>query len=376
MNLAYRDIRHNLGRFLLTCLGAGLLLGIVLSMIGIYRGLVDDALVLVRAPQVQLWVVEAGRRGPFAESSRLPEDTHDVIARLEGVAAAGPVTYQSVEATLGDRKLRLNVVGHEPGLPGGPPPLVAGRPITRGHYELVADRRAGIGPGTAIRLGRNVFTVVGLTQGQVDSAGNPVVYMTLADAQRLQFQLEGDAARAQAARGVAQNPPTVNAIVARLAPGASADAVAATVRRWKHLSALTQAEQEAMLLESVVEKARRQIGLFTATLLIVSTVIIALIVYTLTLDKTREIATLKLIGAPDRTIVGLILQQALAIGAIGFLTGATLLVNLADIFPRRVVLMPQDALALGGATLVVCFVASALGVRLALRIDPSRALGG
>jgi putative ABC transport system permease protein len=376
MNLAYRDIRHNLGRFLLTCLGVGLLLGIVLSMIGIYRGLVDDALVLVRAPQVQLWVVEAGRRGPFAESSRLPEDTRDIIARLEGVAAAGPVTYQSVEARLGERKLRLNVVGHEPGLPGGPPPLVAGRPITRGHYELVADRRAGIAPGTAIRLGRNVFTVVGLTQGQVDSAGNPVVYMTLADAQRLQFQLEGDAARAQAARGVAQNPPTANAIVARLAPGASADAVAATVRRWKHLSALTQAEQEAMLLESVVEKARRQIGLFTATLLIVSTVIIALIVYTLTLDKTREIATLKLIGAPDRTIVGLILQQALAIGTIGFFAGAALLVNLTDIFPRRVLLMPQDALALGGATLVVCVVASALGVRLALRIDPSRALGG
>jgi len=131
-----------------------------------------------------------------------------------------------------------------------------------------------------------------------------------------------------------------------------------------------------MLLESVVEKARRQIGLFTATLLLVSTVIIALIVYTLTLDKTREIATLKLIGAPDRTIVGLILQQALAIGVIGFFSGAGLLVNLVDVFPRRVVLLPADALALGGATLVVCFVASALGVRLALRIDPSRALGG
>ena len=85
MNLAGRDIRHNLGRFVLTCVGVGLLLGIVLSMIGIYRGLVDDALVLVRAPQAQIWVVEAGRRGPFAEASRLPEDTRDMIARLEGV---------------------------------------------------------------------------------------------------------------------------------------------------------------------------------------------------------------------------------------------------------------------------------------------------
>ncbi len=376
MNLAGRDIRHNLGRFVLTCVGVGLLLGIVLSMIGIYRGLVDDALVLVRAPQAQIWVVEAGRRGPFAEASRLPEDTRDMIARLEGVTEAGAVTYQSVEATLGARKLRLNVVGHELGRPGGPPALVAGRPITRAHYELIADRRARIALGTAIRLGRNVFTVVGLTDGQVDSGGNSVVHMTLPDAQRLQFELEGDAARAQAARGTGRTPPTINAVVARLAPGASAEAVAETIRRWKHLSALTQAEQEAMLLESVVEKARRQIGLFTGTLLLVSTVIIALIVYTLTLDKTREIATLKLIGAPDRTIIGLILQQALAIGAIGFLVGATLLVNLADIFPRRVVMLPQDALALGGVTLVVCVVASALGVRFALRIDPARALGG
>ena len=30
MNLAYRDIRHGLGRFVLTCLGLGLLLGVVL----------------------------------------------------------------------------------------------------------------------------------------------------------------------------------------------------------------------------------------------------------------------------------------------------------------------------------------------------------
>ena len=47
MNLAYRDIRHNLGRFLLTCFGLSLLLGVVLSMIGIYRGLVEDALTLL-----------------------------------------------------------------------------------------------------------------------------------------------------------------------------------------------------------------------------------------------------------------------------------------------------------------------------------------
>jgi len=48
--------------------------------------------------------------------------------------------------------------------------------------------------------------------------------------------------------------------------------------------------------------------LIKSLLVIVSTVIIALIIYTLTMDKKRSIATLKFIGAPDRTIVGLIVQ--------------------------------------------------------------------
>ena len=61
-----------------------------------------------------------------------------------------------------------------------------------------------------------------------------------------------------------------------------------------------------------------------SVLTIVSAVIIALIVYTLTMDKIREIATLKLIGAPDRTIIGLILQQALLMGVIGFVVGTAL----------------------------------------------------
>ena len=121
MNLAYRDVRHNLGRFLLTCVGLGLLLGVVLAMIGIYRGLVVEALTDARAPGAQLWVVEANTRGPFAEASRIPGDTREGIARLAGVAAAGSVTYQTVEAAYRAAKLRLFVIGHEPGRPGPGP---------------------------------------------------------------------------------------------------------------------------------------------------------------------------------------------------------------------------------------------------------------
>lgn len=377
MNLAYRDIRHNLGRFLLTCFGLSLLLGVVLSMIGIYRGLVEDALTLVRSPAVDVWVVESGTRGPFAESSRIPGDTREAIARLQGVSAAGSVTYQSVETLHQGIKRRLYVIGYEPGRPGGPDRVVSGRTIGRSHYEMVADRRAGVALGDRLALGRNTFTVIGLTDGQVSSGGDPAIFITLPDSQELQFELAPSAARREIARGNGGGTTdTVNAVIARVSPNATAESVAYAAQRWKHLAAMTQAEQEIVLTRSVVERARKQIGLFTATLLVVSAVIIALILYTMTMDKIREIATLKLIGAPDRTIIGLIMQQALAMGAIGFGFGVLLITTLKDFFPRRVVLQPEDGLALAAAVLLVCILSSGLGVRLALKVDPATALGG
>ena len=114
----------------------------------------------------------------------------------------------------------------------------------------------------------------------------------------------------------------------------------------------------------------------TTALLAVSAVVIALIIYTMTMEKLKQIATLKLIGAPDRTVVGLIVQQALALGSVGWAFGLVLVLLIKDYFPRRVVLEPQDALLLGAIIFVVCIVASGLGVRAALKVDPATAIGG
>ena len=51
-----------------------------------------------------------------------------------------------------------------------------------------------------IKLGRDTFTVVGLTENLVASGGDPVVFVTLRDAQKLQFDLTPAAARREAAR--------------------------------------------------------------------------------------------------------------------------------------------------------------------------------
>ena len=376
MNLALKDIRHGLFRFVLTCFGLGLLMTVVLAMIGIYNGLVSDALAVVKAPAADVWVVEAGTKGPFAEASSIPADTRDAVARMPGVAEAGAVNYQNLEAPHAGRTLRLYVVGYESGRPGGPQAIAEGRGIGAGHFELVADRKTGLLPGETIRLGRNRFTVVGLVEGAMNSGGDPAVYVTLADAMALQTELDPAAQRVQAARGaVSVKSASVAAIIARMSPGADVDLLTATVRQWKHLAAMTQAEQEELLLASVVDKARRQIGLFLGILLSVSAVVIALIIYTMTMEKLKQIATLKLIGAPDRTIIALIVQQALILGAAGWGIGLMLILTVKDYFPRRVVLEPFNVMVLAGIIAAVCLLSSALGVRAAMKVDPATALG-
>lgn len=377
MNLAYRDIKHNLLRFSLTNFGLSLLLGIVIMITGVYGGMIDDALRQARAANADLWVVQADTKGPFAESSRIPGDTRELVSRVYGVQRAGAVTYQSVQAELNGAPHRLFLIGFELGRPGGPSKLVAGREILRSHYEIVVDRGAGLALGQEVPLGTrgHKFTVVGLMQNEVTSAGDPVAYITLHDAQALQFEFAPPSTRREQARGGAlQANDQINAVIAKVSPYVPANEVATALSRWKHLTALTQEQQETLLSKVVIERARKQQLLIMVLLVIVSAVIIALIIYTMTMDKVRSIATLKFVGAPDRTIVGLIIQQSLSLGIAGYLAGLALVFIFRPFFPRRLIFDPESVAIVFIITIVMCLIASILGIRLALKVDPAEAL--
>ncbi len=396
MNLAVRDVRHRLGRFLLTALGLGLLLGTVMAMGGIYRGLVEDALALVRMSGADLWVVQKDTNGPFAETSRVPEDVARTIRAVPGVRDARPVAFQTLQLRVGAKPFRAQLVGHQPGAMGAPTAVVAGRPMVQSRYEMLVDRRAGVPLGAEIRIGRQAFTVVGLTDGVVSSAGDPAAFVSLRDAQEIQFLKANEAVRNERARlqadldaapavagvpaaalaPIVQDTHLANAVLVRLEPWADPRDVAARIERWNHYHAMTTDEQEDLLAKSVIERNRQQILLFRIILLSVSTVVIALVVFTMTMEKTRDIATLKIIGAPDRKIVGLILQQALALGVLGYGLGGLLISLTHQYFPRRVAILPFDQYVLFAIVLVICVLASVFGIRRALRVSPTLALGG
>jgi putative ABC transport system permease protein len=401
MNLASRDIRHNFGRFVLTAVGLGLLLMIVMGMGGIYRGIEADAVQLADDIGAHLWIVQKDTRGPFAEISRIPRNVEERALAVPGVVGADAFVSHTIQRQREGRPFRATVQGLSwPNDQGQWLPLVAGRTFAQAHYEIIADRKLALPLGEKIKLGKDIYTVVGLTSGMVSQAGDPMAFLTLADAQQVQFDQPGEAIRLERAARVgrlfqsdignvqpqlseraggpssgipALGPSMVSAVLVRVAAGYDPAQVAATIASWPDVSVYTQQQQRELLLQNV-DRPRRQLGLFRILLIIISAIIMALILYTLTLDKLHDIAMLKLMGARNGVIHGLILQQALLLGVLAY--GLAYVIGLWAFtwFPRRVVLTAADLWLLAGIVAGISVLASVLGIARAFRVQPNEVL--
>ena len=278
-------------------------------------------------------------------------------------------------------------------------PLVAGRPLRQAHYEMIADQSLRLPLGSRIRLGKDVYEVVGLTRGMVGTSGDGLSFFTVSDAMAIQFDEPGEAVRLERAARRARvesmdlgrlqpllleraaglssgipafAPPQVSAVLVTLQPGADEAAVRRTLATWPDITVYSTQEQKDLLLSGMVDKARRQLGLFRALLIIISTIIMALIIYTLTLDKIHDIALLKLIGARNGVIVGLILQQALLMGALGYGLAWWIGQYAFPHFPRLVVIDPPDLASLALIVVGISTLASLLGIWKAMRVEPNK----
>lgn len=152
MNLAAKDIRHNLGRFSLTTIGIGMLLMVVMGMGGIYRGIVEDATLLIDRIGADLWLVQRHTRGPFAELSRVPPNLVHRALAVPGVRDAREFVYHTIQREHNGKPFRMAVLGLSwPGDKGEWVPLRSGRALGQNHFEMITDETLGLHLGE--RLG-------------------------------------------------------------------------------------------------------------------------------------------------------------------------------------------------------------------------------
>lgn len=428
MNLALKDVRYHLLKFISSTVGVSLLLMVVFVLGGIIRGVVLDSSTVVIATGADLWVVQKDWLGPFVEGSKLPEDYYHSVESVHGVAEASPLvmawdhvehppassglmmfmyrnaqigTQTMVEPHWFDmvRELRFLLIGYEAGHIGGPPMIVAGREIEASHYEIVADVKTGLVVGEVIRLRGFDYTVVGLTKNMVGFNADPVIYARLVDAQNILFEPDPDLLRnirrrsgsqvggapagaprstdpmMKPASAMSDNVHMINAVAVKVEPGADIEAVASEIRHWSHLEVYTSARQVNIQLMGANRLILMQLSLFRLLLLIIAGVIIGLITYTFTLDKIKDIAVLKLLGTQTSRIYSMIIQQAVLMGLLGTVTGAALEFAAEPYFPRRVSATLGDLAQMLVIIAVVSVLASLVAVRRAMKVDPRIVLG-
>ena len=399
MNLALRDIRYNLGRFCLTTAGISLLLMVVMGMGGIYRGLIQEATLIIDRSGADIWVVQRNTKGPFAEVSKIPRNMEYRIAAVTGVLSAEPFISHAVQRDFHGRVLRLTIQG----LPdsGSWLPIIRGRALQAGHYEILADKSAKLPLGTRLKLGKDTYRVVGITDRMNSPAGDSMVFVSLNDALAIQNDVPPEAIRgernarlhrfdrmaygstsvdhretlvSESEKPAALPGQQISAVLVKVAPGFDPAEVLRKLRTLPDISAYTSDEQRQIMLSGFVARSRRQLLLFRTILITVSTVVMTLILYTLTLDKLHDIAMLKLIGARNRVIVGMILQQALLIGVLAFGIARFFGQWVYPYFPRRVVLVAFDLWLLFGIVIGISILASIAGVIKAMRTDAGEVL--
>lgn len=403
MNLAFHDMRHHVGRFVATSAVVGLLFTVVLAMAGIYQGLVDDATVLLDRMGAHLWVVQHETRGPFADPSRLDPSTEMRVAAVPGVLSARSFTSQILQRDHRGGQLRFALVGITfPEDRGEDLGIRQGRAIEQAHGELIADASLGLGIGEIIRLGRDDYRIVGVTSQLLGSGGDAIVVATIADTQKILADDAPDAIVAERERRLTRLRDTdlgrtqpaleplladprwrfpalaaapIHAVMVRAAPS-RIEEVKRTLGGWHDVSVWTRRDEDALVLQGMVAKARMQLGVFAAILIVSSSLLLAAVLYNLTLEKAHDIAVLKLLGARPTRLVGLVLQQAWAIAILGYAIALVVGSQAFPHFPRRVVLTDTSIVGVGLLLFTVSTLASIAGVIHVLRVDPGPVLEG
>ena len=373
MNLAVKDIHAGLFRFALTVLGIGLILMAAMAMTGLYRGIVEDALSAIDHADADLWVVQAETEGPFAEGSSIDRRVLNRTLALPEVLSARQFILLSQRFQIRGQDVRGSLQGLDfPSDTGAWITLSAGRAIDAGRNQAIADQSTGLQVGNQLTISGMDFEIVGLAKNFLDYNGNPIIAVSINDALDVQnYRPSESIYRARDSGRVLQSAKAGNiaAVMLKLKPGADAKKVQHDIERWGDVTAITADRERDAFLYGRLGRLRGQIFMFTGILLVVTAVVISVTIYTMTMEKLHEIALLKLIGARNQIIVSMILQQALALGILGYSMAAGLLPLVSPMFPRKLALLGTDYFLFAVIVLLLCILGAVMGIWRAMQVN-------
>jgi putative ABC transport system permease protein len=328
--------------------------------------------------QPDIWVVDP--QAQYIEDIKPLQDTQVLRVRgTQGVQWAVGLYKGSLRARMDDGTFQTCVVIglDDATLIGGPPKMLVGQLADlRQADSIIVDqigargklarrqpdgRRIPLKLGDTLELNDHRCVVVGICRITQTFQSNPVIYTTYSRATTI----------------APQERKLLSFVIAKAKPGEDLKVLSSRIHKSTGLNAYTPADFKKLTFWYFLKYTGMPINFLTAVALgfIVGITISGQTFYNFTLDNLRYFGTLKAMGTTNRTLLGMILLQALMVGAIGYGLGVGLASAWGGFLSGRTQIafkLPWQLLLISAAAiLLICLSAAVLSIRKVIKLEPA-----
>jgi putative ABC transport system permease protein len=368
VDLAFKSLLHDRLRFAITVCGVAFAVLLVFVQVGLFRGLLSNASVMIEHLDADLWVTS--RNNPnidFAQS--FPETYVQRVRSIEGVERADNLIVWFTQVSLPNGAQEGAQVYALEDFSRWRIPWTVNEgdveDLRRGRFVLLDDsakKRFGeFHAGEFREVLSNRLKILGTTHDAKSFTTTPVMFMDYHLAQSIHELLAG----------------RTTYVLIKLAKGADPAAVRAEIqRRLPYNDVYTGAEWAARSKRYWVESTGLGLNMFLTVFLgcLVGIVVVAQTLYTSTMEHLKEFGTVKAIGGTNADIYSILAKQATVAAIVGFALGAAGAYLLAPVVERvdlKLILTPDLFVAVLLGSLVFCLGAALISFRKVASIDPA-----
>jgi len=390
MRIFIKDMVYRKARVLLTTVSVACLVLLILLMGGMMNGLKMQARDYVRSVDKQagsgvVWISSEKSGSTFAGFSLLSAEELEVLRTADGVdkdIPLSPLIFAQARPIIGGKERKAVVVGYKQGRLGGPSirdmkdpsspfyPII-GRVFQPSEYddyrpadipppEVIVDEMTGLEIGQTVELSGKPLKVVGKTKGRLFVFDTPLLFMDIRTAQSTFLK----------------NVIYVNTMLVKAAEGYSEVQLANDIKGRILADVHTGDQIVKIIMANFVDEPMKGVKALRALLWLATGLIVAMITYVTTLEKSREIGVMKAIGASNKYIISLILKQVVITTLAGSIFGIIIAIVMARFFPIVVLISVGEAILVVIITMAVCSYGGYISAKRAAEVDPMVAFRG
>jgi putative ABC transport system permease protein len=343
------DLLFRARQFLIAIVGVALVLAMALLLSGLANGFTFEIQQTVNGFGASNWVMADGAHGRVTSVATFSQSAAAVVRHEPGVHEAQPVVILPSQTTeLGGKTATLNLAGVVPGALGSPAVAAGDGHGLEGPSQAVVDARLGAAIGSTFSLGSRQFLVVGSVSDRTLLGGVPMVYVSLPSAQAVALASQ----RLITAVVVSGTPAQVPSGLQVLTPQQVIDA------------SLGQVQQGVSSINSS-----------TILMWVIAAFIVAALLYVAALERRRDFAVLKALGASSGALFAGLMMEAIIVTLVAAAIAEVISNAMTFIFKQPVVIRPSAYIELPLIAIVVGLLASLVALRRTTRADPATAFG-